>query len=894
MTSIRAPALVERERELEVLHEGLERASAGEGTLILVEGPAGVGKTELTREARASAERAGVLALAAKGSELEQPFAFGVVRQLLDPVITEASGRGDLFAGAAGPAARLFVLDEQPPPAAEASFASLHSLYWLLVNLTDQGPVLVAVDDCQWVDLDSLRFLAYLAERVDGLPVALLLAGRRPATAPQEAETIWGQILSLSSAVMLHPRPLSPPAALAIARQRLGADAAEEFGRACHGATGGNPLFLRELLRALHAAGVAPSAAAASGVQAVGPTAVSRFVLHRLAALGAAAGELARTVAVLGDGSELALAGEVLGMGEAAARAAADDLVRADIFVASERLGFVHPIVRAALYEDLAPGERQARHAAAAAALTERGASPERITAQLLLTNPTGDQHRVRILRAAAADAARRGAPAVAGVRLRRALAESPAEPERSEILTELGRNEVAAMEFEAAEQHLQAALRSSGNPTVRARAASALGRCAIVAGGRSAQAAVQALQSLAQELGPVDQQRSLELGSELLLVSTAVPPLRAGLAERLEDFARRARGHPGFEAVAHIYRAHETLVLGGSARTAVAEVQSALAAGLPPATVTSAGLMAVQTLRLAEHYELALRLLDLALDGARREGHTARQGLIHGHRAAIALARGSLQDAQVEAETGLRLVQAPHFGVLQLAAVAIVVLIERGALTAAAELAPIGEGRGIGEDRAFTSEFLVARGRLRIAQGHVREGVDDLLWCGERLEALNAPWPGDWRAYAAPALAALGETHTATRLAHEQLETARRVGTTGALGLSLRAAGLAIGGDERLGYLQEAVSVLESSAARLELAHALADLGAELSRVGRRKEGRDARRKALELAHQCGAIALADRALAELQAGPGRPTRTELTGPNALTAAEWQVCRQA
>ncbi|MBV9005817.1 MAG: ATP-binding protein, partial [Solirubrobacterales bacterium] len=115
MTSIRAPALVERERELEVLHEGLERASAGEGTLILVEGPAGVGKTELTREARALAERAGVLALAAKGSELEQPFAFGVVRQLLDPVITEASGRGDLFAGAAGPAARLFVLDEQPP-----------------------------------------------------------------------------------------------------------------------------------------------------------------------------------------------------------------------------------------------------------------------------------------------------------------------------------------------------------------------------------------------------------------------------------------------------------------------------------------------------------------------------------------------------------------------------------------------------------------------------------------------------------------------------------------------------------------------------------------------------------------------------------------------------------
>jgi hypothetical protein len=87
---------------------------------------------------------------------------------------------------------------------------------------------------------------------------------------------------------------------------------------------------------------------------------------------------------------------------EATARAAADELVRADIFDRGERLGFVHPIVRAALYEDLAPGERQALHAAAATALEAESASAERITAHLLLTNATGDQDRVRTLRAAA------------------------------------------------------------------------------------------------------------------------------------------------------------------------------------------------------------------------------------------------------------------------------------------------------------------------------------------------------------------------------------------------------------------------------------------------------------------------------------------------------------
>jgi DNA-binding NarL/FixJ family response regulator len=112
-------------------------------------------------------------------------------------------------------------------------------------------------------------------------------------------------------------------------------------------------------------------------------------------------------------------------------------------------------------------------------------------------------------------------------------------------------------------------------------------------------------------------------------------------------------------------------------------------------------------------------------------------------------------------------------------------------------------------------------------------------------------------------------------------------------LGRSLRSAGQAIGGSEGLELLEEAVSLLERSSARLELAHALADLGAELGRSGRRREGRDAQRRAIELADECGAIALAERARAELHSGPGRRPRAELTGPGALTAAEWRVCRQ-
>ena len=893
--SVTRGVLLERERELETVREGLGRARAGEGTLLLIEGPAGVGKTELEREARMAAERAGVMPLDARGSALEQPFAFGVVRQLLEPVISEPLRDSRLFAGAAEPAARLFETDERRSASDDADFRALHSLYWLVVNLADRSPLLVLVDDCQWADPESVRFLAYLAQRVEGLPIAMILAGRPPDPGAGDSTSLWSEMASRRNAVVLYPRPLSASSAIELVRERLGGEADEEFCRACHTATGGNPLFLGELLRGLEAAGIAPSAAAASDVQSVGPTAVSRFVLHRVAALGPAATALARTVAVLGDDTELPLAAQVSGLSGDAARDGADGLVRADIFARGERLGFVHPIVRAALYEDLAPGERHTRHAAVAEALSAAGAPPEQVTAHLLLTTPSGDARRVRTLRAAATGAARRGAPRAAVTRLRRALEESPVEQERVGMLIELGRYELAEMQFEAAEEHLRASLASSADLATRAAAASLLARCTIVSGGQSAEAAADALASLAAEIWAHDADRSLELSSELLMLVTIVPRLRGGLTAQLERFRDQARGHERFEAVARIHAAYEQLVRGASsASVAVHEVQVALATGLPPNAEITAGFLALNVLCLGEHYDAALRLLDFASERARREGHAARQGIIHGQRALIELDRGSLRDAQVEAETGLLLVDERHFVVLQLLAVAIIVHVERGELAEASELVRRGDALGLAEPGTHLAEYLVARSRLRVAQGEERAAAAELLWSGEQLEALGLHWYGDWRVVAAPTLASLGDHETAGRVAREQLELARRMAVPGVLGKSLRAAALACGEEERLGFLEEAVTVLEASQAPLELAHALADLGRELSRRDRRREGREMQRHAIRLADDCGAVALAERARAELQSGPGRPARTELTGRNALTPAEWRVCRQA
>src|SRR5215467_501651 len=209
-------ALLERERELETLRDGVDRACLGEGTLLLIEGPAGAGKTALAR----------MMPLQARGSELEQPFAFGVVRQLLEPVISKEPGHSDLFAGAAGPAARLFEPGERRP--LDAGFEALHSLYWLVVNVADRAPVLVLVDDCQWADQESLRFLAYLAQRIEGLPVTMLLTGRPPDGGGDEAGSLWVQLASRPATAALYPRPLSESAAVTLTRERLGAGAAEE------------------------------------------------------------------------------------------------------------------------------------------------------------------------------------------------------------------------------------------------------------------------------------------------------------------------------------------------------------------------------------------------------------------------------------------------------------------------------------------------------------------------------------------------------------------------------------------------------------------------------------------------------------------------------------------
>jgi DNA-binding CsgD family transcriptional regulator len=192
------------------------------------------------------------------------------------------------------------------------------------------------------------------------------------------------------------------------------------------------------------------------------------------------------------------------------------------------------------------------------------------------------------------------------------------------------------------------------------------------------------------------------------------------------------------------------------------------------------------------------------------------------------------------------------------------------------------------------------ARGRLRLGQGRAAEALADFETClslfGAEAWGMQMRETGyvHARSGAALALLRLGEPDRARELADAELADVRVLGTPRALGVALRVAGLARGGDAGLRLLGESVAALQGSPAVLERAHSLAALGAALRRSGERAAAREPLAEALDLAARCGARPLAARAREELKATGARPRRAWRTGVEALTPSELRVARLA
>jgi DNA-binding CsgD family transcriptional regulator len=820
------------------------------------------------------------------------------VRQLLEPTVVGASRaeRERLFAAAAVHARPVF---EPSAPLTSASsagspFAVLHGLYWLLNNLSDESPAALMIDDVQWADPESLRFLAYLGPRVDGLRVVVLVARRTG----EGATADLARLALAPDTTVLRPAPLSAGATAELCAARLGAPVAPEFAAACERATGGNPYYLEALLRAAKDDHLPTDADGARRVSRVGPASVADAVLLRISTAHPQAPALVRAVAVLGDGSGLTEAAQLAGISLETAADAADVLVAQAILKAPRGLEFTHPILREAVYGDLGPRHRAVEHGRAARILDAAGASHERIAAQIVQAEPTGNAARVGFLRQVAEADLTRGAPAAAAAWLRRALAEPPQPAERGAVLLELGIAE-HRLGLPSAVDHLAAASELIEEPPLYVRAVRRLAN-ALTLSGRS-EAAVTAIESAIPAVESSHRELALLLEAELAAHSRqASPDVRARVSRRLARLGDVGRSSPGARLV-QASLAFDRARSSGSEADAVAHLEGALAEGRLLAEqeldVPGPFYQLVLGLLATDALDLAAECVAQALQIAQARASIPAVAYLTACRGRLALRRGDVGQAEADGRAAVDLLKAHGIrsGRTFVGAMFVDTLIETGDIETAEHVLQ-GAGPAHLPPGLTNNDLFRARSLLRLAQGRTSEGLADLIEFGRRDELCGGanPLASRWRSRAAYALVELGDWAEARGMAADDLARARRWGAPSGIGTALRAAALVGDGSDAIELLTQATQELERSPARLEHARALVDLGAALRRANHRVEARGPLQDGLRLAQRCSAGPLVERARTELSAAGGRSAAATGRGGAQLTVSERRVAELA
>jgi DNA-binding CsgD family transcriptional regulator len=883
--------LLQRDHEVARIRAGLDSACAGAGVAVVVEGEAGIGKTALLALASAMAQERGMRVLAARASELETDYPFGVVRQCLEPNLhaADAATREELLAGAAALAGPV-VLDWRGDAGAE-SLGVLHGLYWLVANLAQRQPLLLAIDDLHWADEPSQRFVAYLLRRIDSLPVALALA-TRPAGASAHAEAVLAEVLAAGGPDALAPAPLDESAAAQLLRDVAGGPVDDRFARACRQASGGNPFLLSELVRALRAEGVPFTARGAERVGEITPPQVARVARARLTRLDPRAQALAHAVVVLGDDAPLELASELANVDRAVAATAADELVAAGLIDSQRLLRFRHPLLRSAVAATLTLAERERSHRVAAELLRARGAPPERVAVHLLMTAPIGEGADEAALHDAAVLAVDRGAPAAAVPLYLRLLDEPLGARERADVLLELGRAEYIAGLFGEATGHLEEAYRIAHDPSVRGAALVLLLQASL--------GSVEALATLADDVPrAVEALRDHDRELALRLQAYAMLMRRDGTdAEQLASFRALAGDTPGEATVlAHLVLQR---VRHGASAAEIADLATRAArqvdALIEDGTSTTAFIAVTLGLRWADRLDDAERILERAIEVARQRGSTTDFANALGLRGEVYVRRGLLREAEADARTAqaTQLEQGWRFPRALIALLQS--LVAQGRAPEAAEVLEAEIGDEALPNVPPMISLLLTRAQVRAAVGDHSGTVaafDEAVRRRQRWGGASPSWIGDMLV-AAESHEALGTHDVAKALRAEAGTLALQWDTPGALGQVARAEALFGDGEDRIERLGDAVALLERSPARLELARALVDLGAALRRAGHRADARSPLRAGYDLARECGAEGLAEDARRELAASGVRIRRARLTGAESLTPSERRIADMA
>jgi DNA-binding SARP family transcriptional activator/DNA-binding CsgD family transcriptional regulator len=897
----RSEPLLEREGPLAAIEEMIESATRSEGSVVAVEAAAGLGKSALLALAGDRAAARGLRVACARGADLERDFPFGIVRQLLEPVVArEAAREGrDPFDGAAGLASPLFRAPQEPVSSERPGTGSLespgvamHGLYWLAANLAERGPMLLCVDDLHWGDTASLRWLHYLARRLEGPPFALLVASR-PGEAGSDTEVL-AAIAAEPITRLVRLEPLSEQASGLFARRALGVPADERFCAACHAVSGGNPFLLGELTGTLAREGVEPTEASVSLVREFVPESVTRALALRLGRLPEAAGALARAVAILGSGPTLHDAAGLAELQEREAARAAAALAAVAILAPGLPLEFVHPLVRTAVYGELPEGERALWHARAGRLLAKGGAPSDRIAAHLLRAEPAGDAWVAERLRAAATDALSRADPHSAIAYLRRAFVEPVPRPERTALVHELVRASFLAMDPTATDGlGLDPLAELAADPDTLQASAVYLA-IALWGTGRAQEALTVLDRALSAAMAAGDHDGALRIEVRRIALAQ-LPPSEA--LRRLEVFEGQVAPHGFAGRVVDAGLAWYGSLTGSSASETVERCRRAFIGDRLIRELQHDELVLttfVLALLRTDELDLCERVIERMLAQGRACGSASAVASGSYLSAYLAHLRGDLLRAEADARAAVAAFEVTGIiaRVPTQTALLVDVLVDRGEITEAAQEISAADMDGEIPDHWWFGPVVWSRGYLRLAQGKNREGVEELLEFGRRYhrDGLVPTVTRPWASHAAPLLAQQGEHDEARQLAQSELDEAQVWGTPRVIGQAQRGLALVIGGSEGIELLHEAVRTLESSPARLEHARALIDLGAALRRRNRRRDAREPLRCGLELAHRCGVRLLAARAAEELRATGAKPRRLVVTGVDALTPSERRI----
>jgi DNA-binding CsgD family transcriptional regulator len=893
------PDLLEREAELGALEQALADAAGGRGSVVAIEGPPGIGKSRLVAACGRLAEEREMYTISVRATELERSYPYGIVRQTADSVALDKTDeeRSALFTGAARLA--LPILD---PGSAEAGdtpelmYQRLHGLYWVTANLARERPLLITIDDAQWADEASMAAQRFLSLRIADLPMVLLLAVRTMEVG--QLPVPLAEMLADPTTTSIRPGPFSEQGAGQRVEALLGsADAA--FTAACHRSTGGNPFLLEQLLNEVRAEGIEPTAANAARIASLGPDTVRASVLLRLERMPSAGGPVARALAILGE-HDVALrdVATMAGVTEDAAAEALAELERAGLVTGTPRLRFTHPILRAAIEDDMPAVERSRAHEQAARIVYDREGDPVAVAAHLLVCDPGQGDWARSALRAAARRAEALGDPAAAVRYLERAVIERPEDGELGEVLFELGLAAAHAGDPDAAD-HLERAA-AAGGPT-RLRSLHWTAVLHLVAGRVSKAADV--LEGALADV-PEDSEAAKPLLETLIAAGLDSTTVRTRLGD-LFDHLSVPSGTPQtdferFELIAHAFRAVTEDADAARATELVHRALSVEEHGYYESVMrASVGRpMPAFVLTLLERYDESGAILDRLVRAAREYGDRSAAGVFLAERAWTRYRAGAVESAEADASEALRIARDAtrargHAPIA--AATAVLAGLERERPSEELEAIMTGLPPAGDPDTVVQDDLALARAWLLLTGGDAQAALDIASEL-DRAESWGRSSPTllPWRSVASVALAQLGQEEEALELAREELRLAERLGTPRAVGIAQRAVAWAGPADERQAGLEAAVATLEKSQSRLELARVTCELGAELRRRGDRTAAREVLRRAYALASECGGTRLANRARDELGRSGARLIREPASGIEALTPSEVRVAELA